>query len=195
MNDNRVARVQEILRHAWDDLPATHRALLESIGAAGYAAVDGGLGSATNGMLISAGETQLSTESREDLDAAEGVWIPRLRIVLVNAVHRSLDGLDDSSLEAIVAYIAWHEWGHALSIERATRDDVRAGQRLLDKSPLAIATRIRASGYGLGDVTHEVIADVYALLMTRRRHGGEGKPDWLDEEIYELLERIVEWTN
>jgi hypothetical protein len=80
------------------------------------------------------------------LDDAAGVWIQELRLVLVNAGHHALAELDDATYEAMLARIAWHEWAHALSVERATADDVANGERLLDLAPAGVARVIRRGG-------------------------------------------------
>jgi len=55
--------------------------------------------------------------------------------VLVNAGHHALAELDDATYEAMLARIAWREWAHALSVVRATADDVAA-------SPVASLTAV-----------------------------------------------------
>jgi len=42
--------------------------------------------------------------------------------------------------------------------------------------------------------THELVAEIYALLMSRRRRGQAGQPAWLDHEIYELVRRVSGWS-
>jgi hypothetical protein len=39
-----------------------------------------------------------------------------------------------------------------------------------------------------------LVAEVYALLMGRRRRGAIGRPEWLSEKIYELVRRVVGWN-
>jgi hypothetical protein len=69
------------------------------------------------------------------LDYAVAVWIPDLRIVLLNTGHPALAGLDEPSYEEFVSRTAWHEWGHALGMTRCSPEDVAAGARLLDLAP------------------------------------------------------------
>lgn len=106
----------------------------------------------------------------------------------------SYEGLDDPTYEAALARIAWHEWGHALSVTRATGEDVTAGRRLLDLAPPAIADFIRRAGYGARENTHELVAELYALLMARRRRAQTGKPVWLHDQLYDLVRRLTGWT-
>ncbi|MFY9488212.1 MAG: hypothetical protein WAP35_05895 [Solirubrobacterales bacterium] len=129
-----------------------------------------------------------------DLDEALGIWLPKLRIVLFNIAHPALDdGLNDQSFAEMVADVAWHEWGHALSIDRSTKDDIRAWGKYLAMAPAGIAERIRRAGYRRGEITHEIIASTYAALISRRVSGAEGIPEWLDQETHELMKRVTEW--
>ncbi len=115
----RLTKAREIVDLAWRDLPPTHRALLEAIGADKFDVVDQPLGSTVNALLISAGLSVAALDEAE-FDDSVGIWIPSLRVMLVNASHESLDGLDARSFEAAIARIAWHEWGHALRARAIT---------------------------------------------------------------------------
>jgi len=94
----------------------------------------------------------------------------------------------------MIARAAWHEWGHALSLSRATAADVAAGDRLLKLAPAGVAEFVRAAGYRPQEYVHEIIAEIYAVLMGRRRRGEAGQPTWLNDEIHELLKRVCGWT-
>ena len=59
--------------------------------------------------------------------------------------------------------------GHALSIGLCSAEDVAAGRRLLELAPEGIRKNIRQGGYRSSQYTHELVANVYALLMIRRR--------------------------
>lgn len=183
-----------ILDQAWEALPAEHRALLEAIGYDQTAVVARGLGREVDDLYQSAGLPRVGARDRRRLDEALGVWVPGLRVVLVNVAHDALEGLDMPSFEAAIARVAWHEWGHALSVHRASEDDVSAGQRLLESAPSGIAETVRAGGYGPRDVTHELVAETYATLLARRMRGGTGKPSWLSEEIWDLVTGILAWS-
>lgn len=132
--------------------------------------------------------------AREDLDLALGVWIRELRIVVIDAGHEKLAGADDPTYEAMIARIAWYEWGHALSMARASEDDVNSGPRLIDLAPPGVAELIRRAGDREREYTHELVAEIYALLMARRRRGQTGKPSWLDQELFDLVRRTTGWT-
>lgn len=187
--------IEETIEMAWRSLPVAHRQLLESIGASQRCAVGEPLGIAVDSLRRSAGYAGLTRAAKERLNPALGVWIQDLRIVVINATHPKLVGLDATAAEQFVAHLAWHEWGHALSIVRCSQQDIAAGRRLLKLSPAGVRESIRTAGYGPKSYTHEVIAETYALLMTRRLRGVSGQPPWLDDEIYNLMKRVTEWSD
>lgn len=186
---------QEIIRLAWESLPAADRALLEAIGASEWQVTTGPLGDSVHALLRSAGHLGLADAQREHLNKALGVWLRELRIVLIWADHPKLEGLDQPSREAFLSRIAWHEWAHALSVVRCTDEDVAAGERLLALAPEGVRRRIRDAGYPRKDLTYEVVAESYALLMVRRLAGRRGRPSWLNQEIYGLLARVTGWSD
>jgi hypothetical protein len=184
----------EIVEMAWQSLPPAHRRLLESIGASQREIISEPLGDAADAYRKSAGLKGLTPSNRAKLNPALAVWIKDLRLVLINGGHPKLDGLDAAAREQFIAHLAWHEWAHALSVERCSREDLAAGARLLELAPPGVREVIREAGYGSRDYTHEVIAETYAVLMTRRLREGAGQPPWLDDEIYSLLRRVTEWS-
>ncbi len=192
-DEQAVAFAQRILRLAWAGLPPEHRRLLEAIGANGWDVTVCPLGTYADALLRSAGYPGLAPEHRIGRDRARGLWIPELRVVLVNAVHPDYDGLDVLSRENALARVAWHEWGHALGIHGASSEDVAAGPRFLDSLPEDLAKTIRSADYLRREYTHEVVAEVYALLMIRRRKGIIGQPFWVSDDVYELIRRVVGW--
>ena len=192
--EGRLARAAKLVNLAWQDLPPQDRSLLESVGAAQHDVIDRPLGAHLAELLASAGALALSTPDRLRLDRAVGVWVPELRVVLIDAGHSALTGLDDGSYEVMVVRAAWHEWGHALSLARATPEDVSDGERRLSLAPPGIAKVIRSAGYRRGEYTHELVAETYALLMARRRRGEGGKPAWLNDEIWALMRRVCGWN-
>jgi len=189
-----VKDIERIVRSAWLRLPASHRALLEAIGASQHSVVDEPIGAAVVALRMSAGLPGLSPEERVKLDGALGVWDAQTRSVLIDASHPLLVGLHGVALERFVARIAWHEWGHALSVARCSRDDIAAGRGLLAKSPPGVRSNIRAAGYRPSSYTHEVVAEIYAMLMERLVRDETGRPEWLDEQIYELVMRVTGWN-
>lgn len=195
MTSTGLEQADRILRMAWISLPAAHRNLLEEVGASQWRVVAEPLGASADRYLRSGGYAALPRAEHAGLDHALGVWIARLRIVLVNAAHPLLADLHATTREAFLARVAWHEWGHALSISRCSREDVAAGTRLLALAPEGIREVIRRAGYCHNEYTHELIAETYALLMERRRHGALGRPPWLNNEIYNLMQRVAGWSD
>jgi len=191
---DRTTLAERSVRSAWRDLPTYDRELLQNVGASQWQVTREALGGVVDDLLRSAGLAGLRQRDVRSLDDAAGVWIQELRLVLVNAGHHALAELDDATYEAMLARIAWHEWAHALSVVRATADDVANGERLLDLAPAGVANVIRRGGYRRSEYTHELVAEIYALLMSRRRRGQRGQPSWLGDEIYDLVRRVSGWS-
>ena len=180
---------------AWAELPLEHRLLLEEVGASQWTTVEEALGLPVHKLLRSAGYTGLSEQARSRLEPAVAAWIPDLRIVVFNARHPALDELSELASKQFIARTAWHEWGHALSIARCTTEDVTAGARLLDLAPTVVSKSIREAGYRPDEYTHELIADIYSLLIERSRHKESGRPIWLNQEIYDLVKKVTAWPD
>ncbi len=185
----------KIVQRAWTALPPDHRDLLTEVGAAQWTVVDEVLGSSVHKLLRSSGHRGLSEQSRVRTDAAIAVWVPHLRIVVFNTRHPALTGLSPRAFSRFIARTAWHEWGHALSIARCTAEDVASGARLLKLAPTGVSDRVRLAGYRRREYTYELIAETYALLVRRRTQGKRGRPQWLSQEVYELVRRVTEWPD
>ena len=56
-----------------------------------------------------------------------------------------LEGLDRPTLERVIARLAWHEWGHASSLDRCSPEDVAAGRGLLELAPEGLSGRTSGS--------------------------------------------------
>lgn len=189
-----LRRADGSVRLAWGQLPAAHRELLKEIGASQWQVTREPLGPVVDGLLRSAGHTGLSPAGQASMDDAVAVWIVQLRLMVLDAGHESLEGLDERAYDESVSTTAWHEWAHALSVELCSREDIAAGPRLLELAPEGIREVIRGGGYHSGQYTHELVANVYALLMNRRRQDLLDRPQWLNEEIYKLVVRVTGWT-
>ncbi|MDX6707189.1 MAG: hypothetical protein QOI48_3035 [Solirubrobacteraceae bacterium] len=157
-------RAERIIRNAWQDLPAYDRCLLETIGASQWTIATAPLGSVIHDLLRSAGYARLDGHAVRDLDLAVGVWISQLRLVVINAQHPALADLDTNTYEAMLARVAWHEWAHALSVVRATRGDILAGEDLLQLAPAGVREFVRRGGYRRSEYAHELVAEIYALV-------------------------------
>jgi hypothetical protein len=141
-------------------------------------------------LLQSAGRPPLSKAQTEADNTALGIWLPDLRLMLINEGHSAILGADPRTREALITWVAWHEWGHALSVASQTPHDPNEGARLMTLAPAGIRERIRRGNYPRREYIHELIAETYALLMRERVEGRLGQPPWLPDEIYQLMRRI-----
>jgi hypothetical protein len=186
----RDLNAEELVQLAWDALPSSHRGLLANIGASRWEIVTASLGDAADERLRSAGERALSKAQGAADNQALGMWVPDLRLVLINETHPALLSADTPTREALLTWVAWHEWGHALSVTNAVPHDPGEGARLLALAPDGVRERIRRGNYPRREYIHELIAETYALLMRERIEGRPGQPPWLQNEIYQLISRI-----
>lgn len=181
----------QLIQLAWDVLPAGDRQLLEQIGAGRWEIVAEPLGAAVDARLRSAGHDGCSAARIQADNTALGMWISELRLVLINEGHEALINTDQSTREALSTWVAWHEWGHALSIDVQSAHDPTEGERLLALAPDGIRERVRRAHYPRREYIHELVAETYALLMRERVEGRSGRPSWLPNEIYNLMARVA----
>lgn len=181
----------QLIQLAWDVLPMGDRRLLEQIGASRWEIVAEPLGVAVDGRFRSAGHAGCNPARIQADNAALGMWISELRIVLINERHEALTTTNQSTREALLTWVAWHEWGHALSIEGHSAHDPAEGERLLALAPDGIRERVRRAHYPRREYIHELIAETYALIMRERVEGRSGRPSWLSNEIYNLMARVA----
>jgi hypothetical protein len=180
----------ELIQLAWEVLPTSHRRLLSQVGASQWEIVTERLGDAAAARLTSANETVPSRAETKASDQALGMWVPSLRLVLINEAHSALLHADTATREALLTWVAWHEWGHALSVTSGPPHDPSEGEKLLALAPAGIRERIRRGHYRRREYIHELIAETYALLMRERVEGRPGRPTWLSNEIYQLMRRV-----
>jgi len=185
---------QRIVRSAWRELPRGDRNLLEAIGADQWQVCERPLGMVADEMLRSADCGSLPSSEIARANTAVALWVVDLRVVLINEGHDAFGGLDGASVVYNLSRVAWHEWGHALSLDRAEHGDIAAGESYLGMLPEGFAKLVRRAGYRPNEYTHEIVAEVYSMLIGRRRVGQTGRPPWLPEEIYELVRRVVGWN-
>jgi hypothetical protein len=194
----RVSRLEkdanDIVWRAWREMPREDRDLLKAISADRWEVCERPLGTYSAELLASAGRGSLPADEIARADAALALWVPDLRAVLINVSHSAFDGLDGPTFAYDLSRVAWHEWGHALSIDRAEEDDVAAGERYVELLPEGLAKLVRQAGYRRREYTHEVVAEIYAILMIWRRQGRTGRPPWLHPEVYELVRRVAGWN-
>jgi hypothetical protein len=186
-----AANTDELVQLAWEVRPAAHRGLLTQVGASQWEIVVEGLGDAAAARLLSASERPTSTADTVASNQALGMWVPNLRLVLINQAHPALQGADTATREALLMWVAWHEWSHALSVSSSSPHDPSEGEKLLGLAPDGIRERIRRGHYRRRQYIDELIAETYALLMRERIQGRPGQPVWLPNEIYQLITRIA----
>jgi phage tail protein X len=105
------------------------------------------------------------------------------------------EGLSDASIRAVIENLAWHEYGHALSVTRASTEQRADGVRLLGllTEPMRDAIGYPDT-YRAHQVFDEVIAHVYALMIGRAVRGeGYGRPDFLHRSILSAFKEVVPW--
>jgi hypothetical protein len=146
---------------------------------------------AVDARLRSAGHAGCNPARIQADNAALEMWITELRLVLIHERHKALINTDQSTREALLTWVAWHEWGHALSIEGPSSHDPGEGERLLALAPDGIRERVRRARYPRREYFHELVAETYALLMRERVEGRSGRPSWLPDEIYNLMARVA----
>src|SRR5436190_5834621 len=96
----------EIMRRAWRDLPRGDRDLLKAISADQWQVCEQPLGAYTAELLASAGRGPLPADEIARADAALALWVPDLRVVLINVAHRAFDGLDASTFAYDLSRVA-----------------------------------------------------------------------------------------
>lgn len=186
--------VRATVERAMASLPTGQRRLLENIGADRWQVVNGAIGETVDEFRLSAGLAGLSGTAKRQLAEAYGAWIKELRLILIRGTHPGLRGLSPAAAEAFIAHVVWHEAAHALSVERCSREDIAAGKQLIELCPHGVAQDIRAANYRASSYTHEIVAEVFALLMERRQRGDGGRPAWLNANIYDVACRVTGWT-
>lgn len=186
--------IQALIRNARRRLPAGHRALLEQIGVQDAVVDEWPAG--VRELYETLGEAAPSVSRLAD---AIAVWLPGRRVVAYNGpllVHALGDTeLTPSTRQAAIDNIAWHEYGHAISVTRATPDMKREGPELVDLLPLGLRRAIDFPGsYRPREVFDEVIANVYALMIGRAVQLTDyGVPDFLHRDVYDAFRAVVPW--
>jgi hypothetical protein len=172
-------------------LPREHQNLLAQIGTQ-----EGVIEDWPDGVQNLYRSIREAPSSEAALAHAAAVWLDGLRTVAFNAplMHATTAGLTDAVRKQLVAYIAWHEYGHALSLTRSTYEQRKGGVWLLG----LLTDGMRASiaypgGYDRLQVFDEVIATVYTLLISRIRTDGYGVPEFLHPEIAHAFKEVIPW--
>ncbi len=173
-------------------LPAEHRSLLEQIGVQETVIEDWPDG--VQDLYRTIGETPPVGSS---LLGALAVWLNGLRLVAFNGpcLRTATRGLSPAARKELLAAIAWHEYGHALSFVRSTAEQRREGIRLLEMLPTQMRGSIDYPGsYRRSEVFDEVIATVYAVMVARYVRSDEyGRASYLPPEVFEAFKEVIPW--
>jgi hypothetical protein len=187
----RSDRLLREIRRARALLPTEHQNLLAQIGTQ-----EGTVEDWPRGVQDLYRSVRMAPPSEAALARAAAVWLDGLRTVVFNAplMREITSGLADEAREHIVAYVAWHEYGHALSLTRSTHAQRESGVRLLELLPDGIRGSIDyPGGYRRLEVFDEVIATVYALLISRIRIDGYGVPAFLHPDVVHAFKEVIPW--
>jgi hypothetical protein len=162
--------VLAVVRRARAQLPPAHRDLLDQLGVQETAIHPWPTG--VQDLYRSIGEAPPPTTA---LEGAAALWLDGIRTVAFNAslLEAAVIGLSGDSRHALIASIAWHEYGHALSLTRSTYEQRDSAERFLGLLPERMRVAIDYPGtYRRSELFDEVIATIYAAMIARvRTHG------------------------
>lgn len=179
------------VRWARTQLPGSHRQLLEELRVQ-ETAIDVW----PSGVLDLYRSLRETPPRERGIARAAAVWLDELRTVAFNArfFESATRGLSHEWRRTLVAGIAWHEYGHALSLVRSTADQRRDGPRLHELLPAGLKGQIDyPQSYRAREVFDEVVAGVYALMISRIRACGYGFPDFLQPDITNAFQEVIPW--
>jgi hypothetical protein len=179
------------VRRARARLPAAHRALLDELRTQ-EAAIDHWPGGVQD-LYRSIGQAPPPAPA---LVGAAAVWLDGLRTVVFNAalLHETCLGLTDEARGELIASIAWHEYGHALSLARSTPEQRDRGEQLLARLPEGMRAAIDYPGsYRRSEVFDEIMATVYAVMIARVRTHGYGVPAFLHPDVVHEFMEVIPW--
>ncbi|MCW2983033.1 MAG: hypothetical protein JWR63_603 [Conexibacter sp.] len=191
MADDDAERLLVAIRDARAALPANHRHLLDQLRLQEVA-----VEAWPRGVINLYATLREPAPSPDALDGAAAVWLDGLRTVAFNVqlLQRAVDGLNASTRRTVVAQVAWHEYGHALSVVRATPEHRRRGIQLLALLPDAVRAAIDYPGrYRTSQVFDEIIATLYALLVGRVRTAGYVRPEYLHPDVFAAFKEVIPW--
>ncbi len=172
-------------------LPAGHRQLLNAIGVQ-----EGLVQRWTDDVIAMYATLREPTPTVSSLNGAAAAWLHELRTVVFNAqlFDQVLHGLDAPSRDSFIRSVAWHEYGHALSVVRAGREQRQQGLQLLALLPEPMREAIDYPGrYRTSQVFDEIMATLYALLVDRVRISGYSPPDFLHPDVFAAFKEVYPW--
>jgi len=178
------------VRRARRELPERHRALLDHANVQETVVYDWPDGVAD--LYRTLGERPPSASELKD---AAAVWLQGHRTAAFNAplLQAMAAEVDVPSARAVIQYVAWHEYGHALSLTLAT-DELRAeGPALLRLLPERFQELVAADSYARSQVFDEIVATVYTVMIDRIRTDGYGAPDFIPPQVYAAFQEVIPW--
>lgn len=191
MNGDDRGHLLADVRWARRQLPVSHQRLLDELRVQ-ETAID-----VWPGGVIDVYRTLRETPPRErDIARAAAVWLAARRTVAFNSgfLESATTGLSDEWRRTIIAGVAWHEYGHALSLVRATAEQRRSGPGLYELLPSGMREQIDyPHSYRAREVFDEVVAGVYAQMVGRIRDHGYGFPDFLEPDITNAFQEVIPW--
>jgi hypothetical protein len=179
------------VRRARAQLPREHRSLLEEIGA--REAVIDAWPQGVLDLFVALHEPPPAAVAIAD---AAAVWVEPQQAVVFNGplFQAAAPLLQTEALDRIVAHVAWHEYGYAISVTRSTWQQRRAGLRLLGLLPLRLREAIDYPGhYRRDQLFDEVVATVYPVMVERVRHGIYRRPRFLHSDVIRAFEEAIPW--
>lgn len=178
------------IRRARRALPAEHRELLDELGVQ-----EAVMWKWPDDVIALYRTLGRRTPAAARLVCAAAVWLDDLRTVAFNGPYLTATtlGLDEASRQLALGYVAVHEYGHALSLRRATAEHREDGRRLLGLLPPAMRDHIGRSGYRTTELFDEVVATVYELMVRRVREHGYGPPEFLHPDVLAAFLEVIPW--
>lgn len=178
------------IRRARRGLPASHRGLLDQLNVQ-EAAVDYWPQQVIDFYRTLKEEPPIESE----LENAAAVWLQERRTVAFNAslIHAAIAGLDEGTQRVLIQSVAWHEYGHALSLMRSTPEHRAGGPRLLSLLTEGLREAIRPDDYRPSQIFDEIMATLYVLMIGRIREHGYGAPAFLNRELFAAFQEVIPW--
>ena len=108
-------------------------------------------------------------------------------------IEAAMSGLDAGTQRVLLQSVAWHEYGHALSLMRSTAEHRADGLRLLGLLTEGLREAIRPDDYRPAEIFDEIMATLYALMVGRIREHGYGAPEFLHPELFAAFQEVIPW--
>jgi hypothetical protein len=191
MASDESERLLREIRAARSALPIAHQELLDELRVQEITVTEWPVGAVDLYATL-----REPTPSEAELDGAAAAWLHELRTVVFNAhlLLQAVGGLDDASRRTVISSIAWHEYGHALSVTRAGPERRDHGLHLLTLLPAGMREAIDYPGrYRASQVFDEIMATLYSMLIGRVPANGYIRPEFLHPDVFATFEEVFPW--